>query len=124
MGQWPLADETLTVAECFKRAGYETALIGKWGLGGPGSTGHPNRQGFDYFFGYLCQRHAHNYYPEFLFRNDQLVPLEGNIVNNERGDGAGYATGRALSRTTFVPPKPSSSSISKMPRSPFSFSSL
>lgn len=96
MGQWPLADETLTVAECFKRAGYETALIGKWGLGGPGSTGHPNRQGFDYFFGYLCQRHAHNYYPEFLFRNDQLVPLEGNIVNNERGDGAGYATGRAL----------------------------
>lgn len=96
MGQWPLADETLTVAECFKRAGYETALIGKWGLGGPGSTGHPNRQGFDYFFGYLCQRHAHNYYPEFLFRNDQLVPLEGNIVNNERRDGAGYATGRTL----------------------------
>ena len=123
MGQWPLADETLTVAECFKRAGYETALIGKWGLGGPGSTGHPNRQGFDYFFGYPCQRHAHNYYPEFLFRNDQLVPLEGNIVNNERGDG-GYATGRALYSHDLVPPKPSSSSISKMPRSPFSFSSL
>ncbi|HYW80367.1 MAG TPA: sulfatase-like hydrolase/transferase, partial [Thermoguttaceae bacterium] len=51
----------------------------------------PNKQGFDYFFGYLCQRHAHNYYPEFLFRNDQRVPLK-NKVAGDRADGAGVAT--------------------------------
>jgi len=95
MGQWPLPDDTVTVAEVLKKSGYETGLVGKWGLGGPGSSGHPNRQGFDYFFGYLCQRHAHNYYPEFLFRNDQRVTLPGNKVENDRQDGAGYATERA-----------------------------
>lgn len=94
MGQWPLPDSTVTVAEVMKDAGYATGLIGKWGLGGPGSVGIPNKQGFDYFFGYLCQRHAHNFYPEFLFRNEEKVFLEGNVVNNERLDGAGYATGR------------------------------
>ena len=79
MGQLPLPAETVTLPKLLKQAGYTTALIGKWGLGGPDSTGTPNRQGFDYFFGYLCQRHAHNYYPEFLFRNDERVPL-GNEV--------------------------------------------
>jgi len=53
MGQHPLPDESLTVAELLKRVGYATGLIGKWGLGGPDSTGEPNRQGFDYFYGYL-----------------------------------------------------------------------
>jgi len=95
MGQTPLPDETVTVAELLKEAGYTTALIGKWGLGGPGSTGIPNKQGFDYFYGYLCQRHAHNYYPEFLFRNEETVPLEGNKVANPRPDGAGVAIERA-----------------------------
>ncbi len=79
MGQLPLPADTVTLPKLMKKAGYTTALIGKWGLGGPGSTGTPNKQGFDYFFGYLCQRHAHNYYPEFLFRNDEQVPL-GNEV--------------------------------------------
>ena len=79
MGQLPLPAETVTLPKLLKQAGYTTALIGKWGLGGPDSTGTPNKQGFDYFFGYLCQRHAHNYYPEFLFRNDERVPL-GNEV--------------------------------------------
>ncbi len=91
MGQMPLTPETVTVAEILKEAGYATGLVGKWGLGGPGSTGIPNRQGFDYFFGYLCQRHAHNYYPEFLFRNTDRVPLPGNKVDNSREDGAGMA---------------------------------
>jgi arylsulfatase A-like enzyme len=91
MGQLPLPPETMTVPGMLKQAGYKTALIGKWGLGGPGSTGTPNRQGFDYFFGYLCQRHAHNYYPEFLFRNNQRVPLD-NEVGGDRADGAGVAT--------------------------------
>ena len=94
MGQWPLEEGTVTVANLLKKAGYATALIGKWGLGGPDSSGIPNKQGFDYFFGYLCQRHAHNYYPEFLFRNTQRVPLEGNQVASPRPDGAGVAVRR------------------------------
>ncbi|MHB8902483.1 MAG: arylsulfatase [Thermoguttaceae bacterium] len=93
MGQLPLPQGTVTVARLLQQAGYRTALIGKWGLGGPGSTGHPNQQGFDHFFGYLCQRHAHNYYPEFLFRNDQHVPLS-NKVPDPRDDGAGVAAER------------------------------
>ncbi len=91
MGQLPLPTDTVTLPRVLKRAGYTTALIGKWGLGGPDSTGAPNKQGFDYFFGYLCQRHAHNYYPEFLFRNDTRVPLR-NKVPGGRLDGAGVAT--------------------------------
>jgi arylsulfatase A len=79
MGQMPLPADTVTVPKLLKQAGYTTALIGKWGLGGPGSTGIPNRQGFDYFFGYLCQRHAHNYYPEFLFRNEERVLLANEV---------------------------------------------
>ncbi|MEJ2702825.1 MAG: arylsulfatase [Sedimentisphaerales bacterium] len=94
MGQLPLPPETVTVTKLLKQAGYATALTGKWGLGGPGSTGIPNKQGFDYFFGYLCQRHAHNYYPEFLFRNEERVPLPGNKVANPRPDGAGVAVKR------------------------------
>jgi len=90
MGQWPLPPESVTVAEQLKSAGYTTGLVGKWGLGGPDSTGIPNRQGFDYFFGYLGQRHAHNYYPEFLFRNQERITLN-NVVENDRLDGAGQA---------------------------------
>jgi len=91
MGQHPLPAGTKTVAKLLKDAGYTTALIGKWGLGGPGSTGHPNDQGFDYFYGYLCQRHAHNYYPEFLFRNKEQVPLKNKLKEPKRPDGAGMA---------------------------------
>jgi len=92
MGQLPLPADTVTAPRLLKQAGYTTALIGKWGLGGPGSTGIPNKQGFDYFFGYLCQRHAHNYYPEFLFRNEERVPL-GNEVRPVNPPG-GVATKR------------------------------
>jgi arylsulfatase A-like enzyme len=88
-----LPESTVTVAGLLQDAGYQTALIGKWGLGGPGSEGHPNRQGFDHFFGYLCQRHAHNFYPEFLFRNGERVPLN-NRVARPREDGAGVAIER------------------------------
>jgi len=93
MGQEPLAAKEVTVAEVLQQAGYRTGLIGKWGLGGPDSVGIPNRQGFDYFYGYLGQRHAHNYYPEFLFRNQERVPLN-NTVPNDRQDGAGVASVR------------------------------
>ena len=95
MGQQPLPDSTVTLAEVLKSVGYTTGLIGKWGLGGPETEGAPNNQGFDYFFGYLCQRHAHNYYPEFLFRNNERVTLEGNRVAEPRPDGAGVAIEKA-----------------------------
>ncbi|MCF6268460.1 MAG: arylsulfatase [Melioribacteraceae bacterium] len=95
MGQEPLPAEIKTVAEYLKDAGYTTGLIGKWGLGGPGSVGMPTRQGFDYFYGYMCQRHAHNYYPEFLFRNEDKIMLEGNRVENPRPDGEGVSVDKA-----------------------------
>jgi len=60
----PLRQSDVTVAKMLKKADYTTGIIGKWGLGEPETTGIPNRQGFDYWFGYLNQRHAHNYYPE------------------------------------------------------------
>lgn len=74
----PLRPGDRTVAELLQARGYATGLVGKWGLGNEGTTGHPNRKGFDYFYGYLDQQHAHNYYPEFLWRNEEQVRLEGN----------------------------------------------
>ena len=68
-----LRDEDVTVAEVLKSAGYATGLFGKWGLGEVDMEGHPLRQGFDAFFGYLNQVHAHNYYPEFLWRGLEKV---------------------------------------------------
>jgi arylsulfatase A-like enzyme len=76
----PLRSADVTVAEVLKGAGYATALIGKWGLGEPGTAGVPNRKGFDFFFGYLNQVHAHNYYPDYLWKNEQKFPLAGNVV--------------------------------------------
>jgi arylsulfatase A-like enzyme len=81
-GRLDLRPTDLTVATHLKNAGYATSLCGKWGLGDEGSTGAPNRQGFDHFFGYLDQTHAHNYYPEFLYRNDQRVGLK-NVLKKE-----------------------------------------
>jgi arylsulfatase A-like enzyme len=77
-GQHPLPAESVTVAEVLKKAGYATGAFGKWGLGYPGSEGDPNNQGFDEFYGYNCQRYAHNYYPYFLRYNDRKVILAGN----------------------------------------------
>ena len=76
-GQTPLLDKEITIAEVLNEKGYKSAAIGKWGLGGPGSVGHPNFQGFDLFYGYLCQRVAHNYYPTHLWWNHD-VDILGN----------------------------------------------
>ena len=86
-----LRAEDVTVAELLKAAGYRTAVIGKWGLGLPGDEGVPNKQGFDYFFGFLSQHHAHNHFPDYLWRNDTRVPLPNQVVP-VGDDGAGYAT--------------------------------
>ena len=83
-GQLPLPPESVTLAELLKERGYATAAIGKWGLGGPDTTGHPNRQGFDHFFGYLCQRKAHNYFPSHLWRNEQRVELNDYFRAHQR----------------------------------------
>jgi len=77
-GQYPLPDEVVTIPELLKQRGYATAAFGKWGLGGVGTSGDPLKQGFDRFFGYNCQRHAHNLYPRYLVDNDRQRFLEGN----------------------------------------------
>lgn len=73
-GNVPLRPDDPCAAELLKKAGYATALVGKWGLGEEGSTGLPTRKGFDHFFGYLNQVHAHNYYPDFFWRGEERVP--------------------------------------------------
>jgi arylsulfatase A len=85
-GQAPLPADATTLPGVLRAAGYDTAMIGKWGIGAPGSPGEPGRQGFDAFFGYLCQREAHHFYPDHLWRltpdaasRDAVrVPLPGN----------------------------------------------
>lgn len=98
-----LRPEDTTVAEVLHQAGYTTGLVGKWGLGEPDSTGVPNRKGFDEFFGYLNQKHAHNYYPDYLWRNEEKVLIEGNVQIKDgiAGEKAQYSqdlfTAEALS---------------------------
>jgi arylsulfatase len=77
-GQWPIPASEVTVAELLKSRGYATGAFGKWGLGFVGTEGDPNKQGFDLFYGYNCQREAHSFYPDHLWRNEQKVALEGN----------------------------------------------
>jgi uncharacterized sulfatase len=75
-----LTEQDFTVAELLKREGYVTAVIGKWGLGEEDTPGHPHRKGFDYFYGFLNQTHAHNYYPEFVWRNWEQVRLRNVLL--------------------------------------------
>jgi len=97
-----LRKNDVTVAERLKAAGYTTALCGKWGLGDdfPGNTGLPNDQGFDFFYGYLNQVHAHNYYPEFLWRNKQKEMLR-NVVQGSGRAYAGFEGGWATKRVDY-----------------------
>ena len=76
-GQMPLPAKTVTVAEILKAAGYATACMGKWGMGMFDTTGSPLKKGFDHFYGYNCQRHAHNYFPTHLFNDAQRIGLDG-----------------------------------------------
>lgn len=82
-GQEPMPADTFTVAHLMKQAGYRTGIIGKWGLGKPDSASVPTKMGFDYFFGYNCQLRAHEYYPDHLWRNDEIVPLDGKTYSHD-----------------------------------------
>ena len=88
-GDASMVPEEVTVAEVLKAGGYATGVVGKWGLGFEGTTGLPTRQGFDAFYGYMENIHAHNYYPPFLIRGEAREPLR-NVVPG-RTDGAGVA---------------------------------
>ncbi|MEN6425632.1 MAG: arylsulfatase [Phycisphaerales bacterium] len=83
-GQWPLTEGTFTVGHLFQRAGYVTGAFGKWGLGRVGTSGDPQRQGFDHFFGYICQRQAHTFYPNHLWRDGDVCWIEENKNGAER----------------------------------------
>lgn len=85
-GQLPLEENTVTVASKMKEAGYRTALIGKWGLGVEGTSGDPLKQGFDYYYGYLCQVLAHNHCPEFLIENGQKIRLTNKVIHTDPND--------------------------------------
>ncbi len=87
-GQMPLPAGTFTVARLLKDAGYATAVTGKWGMGMFHTTGSPLKVGFDHFFGYNCQRHAHSYFPAYLYNDDQRFDLPGNTG---KGRGKTYA---------------------------------
>ncbi len=87
-GQIALPPDHPTLARALSSRGYATAVIGKWGLGGPGSTGLPTRQGFNLFFGYLDQKQAHNFYPTHLWRNEERYPLRNTYFSpHQRHEG-------------------------------------
>jgi arylsulfatase A-like enzyme len=110
-GQMPIPESTPTLAKMLKKAGYQTAMIGKWGLGMQGTTGSPLLHGFDYYYGYLDQKQAHNYYPTHLWENDEKVDLNNEYFlvhnpiesgNNQRAfdqfKGKDYAPDRMLDK--------------------------
>jgi len=93
-----LREGDTTVAGALQAAGYATALIGKWGLGDVGAAagGLPRRHGFGYFFGFLNQTHAHNHFPDFLWRNEDRISLPNKVTPVGSVPGAGYATDAVL----------------------------
>ncbi|TDB67906.1 arylsulfatase [Arundinibacter roseus] len=91
-GQMPLPENTLTLGKIFQEAGYKTACIGKWGLGMGYSSGSPNKQGFDYFYGYYDQKQSHNYYPTHLWENGQWDTLQNPVMDVHRRLNAETAT--------------------------------
>jgi arylsulfatase A len=95
-GNLPLPKGTETIPSLLKQAGYTSGMFGKWGLGYPGSEGDPMNQGFDYFYGYNCQRQAHSYYPDHLWRNREKVPLPGNLNGKQEQYSHDLITEEAL----------------------------
>ncbi|MEO1384574.1 MAG: sulfatase-like hydrolase/transferase [Bacteroidota bacterium] len=90
-GELALESHDQTIAEILSEAGYRTGLVGKWGLGMNGTSGEPTQKGFDYYFGFLNQAHAHWQYPEYLFRNGEKV----FIPENREGKRENYTNNSA-----------------------------
>ena len=82
-GQRPLPDSTVTVAQVLKNNGYKTGMVGKWGLGAPHTNSIPTKKGFDFFYGYNCQRIAHSYYPTHLWKNEEREYLDNYLVEKK-----------------------------------------
>lgn len=80
-GQAPLEAGTPTLGSVMREAGYATAMIGKWGVGGPATESTPNKMGFNTYYGCICQRQAHTYYPPFLWQNDRRVYLDNELLS-------------------------------------------
>jgi arylsulfatase A-like enzyme len=91
-----LRPDDVTVARVLQQTGYATAWVGKWGLGELNNSGEPRKHGFDYYFGYLNQAHAHNHYPSFLFRTGEKVTLPNDLVPLGTAPGAGYSEKRVV----------------------------
>jgi arylsulfatase A len=85
-GQLPIPDSIVTVAELMKQAGYTTGLFGKWGLGVENTSGDPQKQGIDEFYGYYCQLMAHNSFPPYLFHNGQKEMLRNEVKWSSKDD--------------------------------------
>jgi len=85
-GGQAIRDDDITIAEMLSAHGYATGGFGKWGIGDVGTSGVPEAQGFDVFFGYYHQVHAHSFYPRYLIRNSQKIPLEGNTGDPHSGE--------------------------------------
>lgn len=83
-GQRPLPADTVTIAKLLKTAGYKTATMGKWGMGMFDTTGSPFKNGVDHFFGYNCQRHAHSYFPDYLYKDDQRFEIPENKAGRKQ----------------------------------------
>ena len=84
-GQRPMPESTITIAQLLKTADYKTAMVGKWGLGAPHTAAIPTKMGFDYFFGYNCQRQAHTYTPLHLYENERRYYLKNDTIAPHTG---------------------------------------
>ena len=89
-GQRPIPSNTILFPQLLKKEGYTTGMIGKWGLGAPHTNSIPTKMGFDFFFGYNCQRQAHTYYPLHLYKNENRVHLNNDTIppNTKLAKGA------------------------------------
>ncbi|MHC5065477.1 MAG: arylsulfatase [Planctomycetota bacterium] len=102
-GQHPIPAEALTIAEVFRDAGYATGAMGKWGLGPVGSTGDPNAQGFDHFYGYNCQRVAHSYYPPHVWDDAKKVMINAKPIPGRKRQPEGEVKMEDWFDETYAP---------------------